>query len=92
VRLGAARLPTGVGWRGVAVVGLAAGVGFTVALFVAGLALDDPRALDSAKLGIIAGSTLAAALAWTAGRWLLPPTPVSGSARTAEEAEQSTER
>ena len=34
-----------------------AGIGFTVALFVAGLAFDgDPAFTDSAKIGILAGS------------------------------------
>src|SRR5688572_8730251 len=37
VRLCGARLPDGVEWRGVALVGLVAGVGFTVALFIAAL-------------------------------------------------------
>jgi NhaA family Na+:H+ antiporter len=59
VRLGLARLPEGVGWGALAGGGLLAGIGFTMALFIAGLALDEP-ALNAAKVGILAGSTVAA--------------------------------
>jgi NhaA family Na+:H+ antiporter len=59
VRLGLARLPEGVTWPAVAGAGLLAGIGFTMALFIAGLALDGP-ALDAAKVGILGGSLLAA--------------------------------
>jgi NhaA family Na+:H+ antiporter len=92
VRLGVARMPTGVGWRGVTVVGLVAGVGFTVALFIAGLALHDPTALASAKVGILIGSTLAVVLALVTGRVLLNRAPTPNAARTVEDAERSTER
>jgi NhaA family Na+:H+ antiporter len=59
VRLGLAGLPDGVGWGAVAGGGLLAGIGFTMALFIAGLALDG-AALNAAKVGILAGSTVAA--------------------------------
>jgi NhaA family Na+:H+ antiporter len=62
VRSGMGRLPAGTGW--VHVVGLAAvaGIGFTVSLFVAGLAFSDPDMIDLAKVGIFAGSLGAGAL------------------------------
>lgn len=58
-RLGLAALPTGVRWS--QLVGMAAlgGVGFTVSLFVTGLAFDDPRLVDAAKVGVLASSVLA---------------------------------
>ena len=59
VRLGLATLPEGVGWGALAGGGFLAGIGFTMALFIAGLALDG-AALNAAKVGILAGSTLAA--------------------------------
>jgi NhaA family Na+:H+ antiporter len=68
VRARLARLPDGIGWREVAIVGLVAGVGFTVALFIATLALADPVQLASAKLGILIGSCGAIGLAIAAGR------------------------
>jgi len=61
VRLGLARLPEGVGWRAIAGVGLVAGIGFTMALFIAGLAFG-PVQLDEAKLAILSASVTAALL------------------------------
>ncbi len=55
-RLGVAALPVGVGWRRVAGVSLLCGIGFTMSLFIAGLALGDAALLDAAKIGVLAGS------------------------------------
>jgi len=55
VRLGA-RLPEGATWSGVLAVGAVAGIGFTVALFVAQLAYVDEALLTHAKVGIFGGS------------------------------------
>jgi NhaA family Na+:H+ antiporter len=53
-------------------VGAVAGIGFTVSLFIADLAYDDPALTETAKVGIFAGSLLAgiigAALMVAAGR------------------------
>ncbi|MFI6994713.1 Na+/H+ antiporter NhaA [Nonomuraea wenchangensis] len=40
------------------------GIGFTVALFIVDLAFDDPAIRAEAKIGILAGSLLAAAMGW----------------------------
>lgn len=61
VRLGIGRLPDGATWRHLVGVGLVAGIGFTVSLFVAGLAYADPATVAEAKVGILAASSLAAA-------------------------------
>jgi NhaA family Na+:H+ antiporter len=37
-----------------------AGIGFTVSIFVAGLAFDDPALTDQAKIGVLAASVVAA--------------------------------
>lgn len=66
VRLGGARLPPGVSWGGVWLIGLLAGIGFTMSIFVAMLAFDDPTLLAAAKLGVLLASVVAACagLAW----------------------------
>lgn len=60
VRTGVSALPAGVTWHGVALVGVLAGIGFTMAIFVAGLAFTDPALLGAAKLGILGASATAA--------------------------------
>ena len=40
------------------------GIGFTVSLFIADLAFDDPALVEQAKVGIFAGSLLAGLLGW----------------------------
>ncbi|MEP1126156.1 MAG: Na+/H+ antiporter NhaA [Ilumatobacter sp.] len=64
VRFGVGRLPQRTGWLHILGVGAAGGIGFTVALFVAGLSFDDADLLRSAKLGILAASTTAGLLAY----------------------------
>jgi NhaA family Na+:H+ antiporter len=71
VRVRVAALPPGVGWGVIAAAGALAGIGFTVALFIAGLALEGPP-LDAAKLGTLAGSVVSGALGMAALSWLLP--------------------
>ena len=62
VRLGAARLPEGARWVQVVGIGFIAGIGFTVSLFITGLAFDTDRLEAPAKTGILVGSVLAAAI------------------------------
>ncbi len=62
VRLGLCSLPQGVNWRGVTLVGLLAGIGFTMSIFIATLAFDDAGLLDVAKLAVLLASLLAASL------------------------------
>ena len=64
VRLKLARLPEGVGWDVVLGGAFLAGIGFTMALFISGLALDEDL-LDAAKVGVLWGSALSAALGMT---------------------------
>jgi len=60
VRSGLGRLPHGVGALHVVAVAAVAGIGFTVSLFIADLAYDDAALTETAKIGIFAGSLLAA--------------------------------
>lgn len=66
VRLGWCALPEGVSWSGVWLVGLLAGIGFTMSIFIAMLGFQDEGLLGAAKLGVLLGSVLAAVLglAW----------------------------
>ena len=57
VRVGAAPMPGGASTGKLLGVSTVAGIGFTVALFIAGLAFPEaPELLDQAKVGILAGS------------------------------------
>ena len=62
VRLGLAERPRGVTWLQMAGLGGIAGIGFTISLFVTALAFEDPAAIAAAKVGILAGSLLSAAV------------------------------
>ena len=64
VRTGWARMPDSMNNLHLLGVAMAAGVGFTVALFVANLAFTSPALNEMAKLGIMLGSVLAAVLGY----------------------------
>ena len=62
--------------------GLLAGVGFTVALFITQLAFTDPTLIDQGKIGILVASFAAGVLGWlflristkeTEETWETPP-------------------
>jgi NhaA family Na+:H+ antiporter len=61
VRLGLGNLPEGVSWLMLAGAGSLAGIGFTMALFIAGLAFEGDR-LVAAKSGILLGSVVSGIL------------------------------
>jgi NhaA family Na+:H+ antiporter len=92
LRSGLGILPKGIDYRHLTVLGLVAGVGFTMALFIAQLAFTDPSLLGAAKLGVLTASGIAAALGLVLGRVLLEPTTNGECARNADEAERSTEK
>lgn len=66
VRFGLARLPEGVTWKSLLGAAWLAGIGFTMSLFIAQLAFQEPDAIAQAKLGILLASALSAilGLAW----------------------------
>ena len=80
VALGIAARPRGATWLQVYGVALLCGIGFTMSLFIGGLAFPDQPALaEQAKIGILAGSLLSA----LAGYFLLrfaPPAATSAAA------------
>jgi NhaA family Na+:H+ antiporter len=69
VRFGPARVPDGLDFSAIGAVTPLKGIGFTVAIFICLLAFDSTEAQDQAKLAILVGSALAAAIG-TAGFWL----------------------
>ncbi len=87
VRVRLAELPVGIRWSHVAGVGMLAGVGFTMALFVSSLAFDaDPATAglgSVAKTAILVGSFVSALL----GLWVLRS--VGASRASAEAADAS---
>jgi NhaA family Na+:H+ antiporter len=85
-----AALPKAVRWSQVSVVGMVAGIGFTMALFVAQLAFPPGPLLETAKLAILFGSGIAGALSLVLGYRILTTEHESGSAATDAEAEAST--
>jgi Na+:H+ antiporter, NhaA family len=68
VRLKACTLPEGVSWTHMVVLGLLGGIGFTMAIFIANLAFEDPALLTSAKFAVLVASALAAVLGLLLGR------------------------
>ena len=56
-------LPSGINWVQFIGMGLAAGIGFTVSIFVGGLAFETAAVTDLAKIGILIASAVAAVAA-----------------------------
>jgi NhaA family Na+:H+ antiporter len=87
VRTRVADLPAGVSWTQVTGVGALCGIGFTMSLFIAGLAFPDPALLRDAKLGILGASLVAGVggagllLAASRGRGEAAPVAASGAVR-----------
>lgn len=82
LRVGVAALPRGLRVSHLLVLAVVAGVGFTMALFIAQLAFVDAKLLAAAKLGVLGASLLAGCLGVGLGRWLLPPAEHTGAAET----------
>ncbi len=65
-RLGLVSLPTATKWSHVLGVGFVAGIGFTVAIFVTGLAFNQsPELIDYGKLAVLSASVVAGLLGYT---------------------------
>ncbi|SOE21647.1 sodium/proton antiporter, NhaA family [Spirosomataceae bacterium TFI 002] len=59
-------IPSDISFKQIVGVAFLAGVGFTMAIFIASLAFEDsPELIDSAKVGILIGSLLSAAVGYT---------------------------
>jgi NhaA family Na+:H+ antiporter len=62
VQLRLCQMPPGVTWGAVWLIGLLAGIGFTMSIFIAMLAFTDENLLGAAKCGVLIGSLAAALL------------------------------
>lgn len=75
VKLGWAQMPRSMTNRHLLGVSICAGVGFTVALFVANLAFTQAQLGNDARLGIMTGSLVAGVLGYLMLRYLCGPNP-----------------
>lgn len=73
VRLGISKLPTGLNWSTIIGVGLLAGIGFTMSMFITVLAFDDISMVINSKIAILAASTVAAIIGYFFLRYSLRP-------------------
>ena len=70
VKLGIAKAPERASWAEIYGVCVLCGIGFTMSLFISGLAFTDSRMLiDEAKIGILGGSVISAILGYTVLRF-----------------------
>ncbi|HYH80686.1 MAG TPA: Na+/H+ antiporter NhaA, partial [Longimicrobium sp.] len=81
VRLRMAALPSGCSWRALHGVSWLGGIGFTMSLFIAGLAFDDAALVADSKVGIFTASVGAALM----GAFLLRRQPPSNVPEVPEE-------
>ncbi len=94
VKSGLASLPKGLNWSSVLIIGLIAGIGFTMAIFIAELAFKGEQyavQLSLAKLAILIGTAGAAIVGLIAGRILLKPVTGEIAKLSADDVERSTE-
>lgn len=71
-KLGVASLPENVKWAHILGVGLLAGIGFTMALFISGLAFKQPEFIENAKISILFASIVAGLAGYFVLRKSLP--------------------
>lgn len=85
VKSGLTKLPPGTSWLGMIGVGLLAGIGFTMSLFIANLAFADAATLGQAKIGVLCASVAAALLGLACLSRALPRarSPQAGAVRAA---------
>jgi NhaA family Na+:H+ antiporter len=78
-RVGLATIPSGTRWRTLHGVSWLGGIGFTMSLFIAGLAFpQSPDLLDSAKVGILGASFVAGLAGWMVLRHDAPESTPTG--------------
>ena len=78
VKLGIAVRPTNASWMQVYGVALLCGIGFTMSLFIGGLAFTGPDQADDVKIGVLMGSLLSAILGYAILRFAAPRDRIDG--------------
>jgi len=86
VKAGIATLPDGIGWRKLHGLSLLAAIGFTMSLFIGNLAFADAATVDAVKLGVLAGSVIAAITGFVLLKSALPDTDGGDGKRSADNA------
>ena len=83
VAIGMAKLPRDIGWMHVLGAALACGIGFTMSLFIAGLAFEHGSGdyFSGDRLGILIGSVLSALAAFVVLHLALPKSPTDDPSR-----------
>jgi NhaA family Na+:H+ antiporter len=79
VKLGIAARPSQASWLQVYGVALLCGIGFTMSLFIGGLAFTGPDHADDVKIGVLMGSMLSAIIGYVVLRFAAPQKIISGS-------------
>jgi len=64
IKLGWADRPPGINWRHIYGSACLAGIGFTMSIFIAGLAFKQAELLNTAKIGVLFASLIAGILGW----------------------------
>lgn len=75
VKIGLAELPAGTKWKNLFGVAVLGGLGFTMAIFVANLAFNNPLLLDQAKIGIFVGSIVSGVIGFYLLKIMFPALP-----------------
>ncbi|MBQ7568568.1 Na+/H+ antiporter NhaA [bacterium] len=83
VKLGLASLPRYCNWSHILGMGMLGGIGFTMALFVAGLSVHSPQQMDIARLSILCSSFIACIIGFIFLR-LQPPYQTQGIIKKSE--------
>ena len=89
VRLGFAKLPGDVSWRGIYGASILCGIGFTMSLFISTLAFTgdmESYGID-ARLGILTGSFLSAIIGYLVLRYALPDPGINDNGQVLEQNE-----
>ncbi len=77
VRLGIARLPEGASWTSLYGVGVLAGIGFTMSLFIGTLAWDTADFAAPLRIGVLGGSLLSGVVGYLLLLFATRPSPAS---------------